>query len=202
MQIATVVVPATADRFDDVATILAPSDKAKGSCWCLSMRLPNAERVALPPGQECARLRRYAEEGTPPGVLAYIDGQPAGWCSIAPRDSYHRLTHSRTIPVVDDLPVWSLVCFAVLAPFRRRGVARTLLRGAVEYAFASGAPAVEAYPMQTTGQRVSTTLSYVGFASLFESEGFVTVSQTNAHSAGLPRVIMRRYRDSPSDVAG
>jgi GNAT superfamily N-acetyltransferase len=186
------VVPATADRFDDVAVLLAPRDPDAPSCWCLSMRLPNAENHALPARERPARLRRYAEEGLAPGVLAYVDGAPAGWCSVAPRASYHRLTHSRTIPTVDEVPVWSIVCFVVRPAFRRRGVTRALLRGAVEFAFANGAPAVEAYPVDTQGERIDGTLAYVGVASLFESEGFHHVQDTKATSARRPRVLMRR----------
>jgi GNAT superfamily N-acetyltransferase len=186
------VVPATADRFDDVAALLAPRDPDAPTCWCLSMRLPNAENRALPPRQRYARLRRFAEDGTPPGVLAYVGEEPVGWCSIAPRSSYHRLAHSRTIQAVDDLPVWSIVCFVVRPPFRRRGVSRALLRGAVDYAFSRGAPAVEAYPVDTDGERIDATLAYVGAVSLFESEGFHRVQPTSATSASRPRILMRR----------
>jgi hypothetical protein len=63
----------------------------------------------------------------PPGVLVYVDGEIAGWCSVSPRTSYHRLVHSRVIPQLDDEPVWSVVCFVVRAPFRRQGIAGHLL---------------------------------------------------------------------------
>jgi hypothetical protein len=32
------VVPATADRFDDVATLLGPRDPDKPACWCLAAK--------------------------------------------------------------------------------------------------------------------------------------------------------------------
>jgi ribosomal protein S18 acetylase RimI-like enzyme len=69
-----------------------------------------------------ARLRRFAEEGTPPGVIAYVDGEPAGWCSASPRSSHHRLQRSRTIPAVDDVPVWSIICIVIRPSFRRQGL--------------------------------------------------------------------------------
>lgn len=138
--------PATADRFEDLAVILAPQSSGSQACWCLSYRIPNQEFRTLAGARRPARLRRYAEEGTPPGVIAYVDGEPAGWCSVSPRASHHRLVHSRTIPAVDDQPVWSVVCFVVRPAFRRRGLARHLLDGAVGYARSQGVPVLEAYP--------------------------------------------------------
>jgi GNAT superfamily N-acetyltransferase len=57
-----------------------------------------------------------------------------------------RLERSRTIPRIDDLPVWSIVCFDVRPGYRRRGIATALLSGAIDYARAHGAIGVEAYP--------------------------------------------------------
>ncbi|ACQ79823.1 GCN5-related protein N-acetyltransferase [Beutenbergia cavernae DSM 12333] len=183
--------PATPERFDDVAAVLAPRSPDVPTCWCLSMRLPNAENHALRGADRGARLRRYAEEGTPPGVVAYVDGEPAGWCSIAPRSSHHRLTHSRTIPTVDDVPVWSIVCLVVRPRFRRRGLARHLLDGAVDYARSRGAPVVEAYPVDPGERRLSSAFAYMGTMSLFEAAGFVRVAETSARAGGAPRWLVR-----------
>jgi GNAT superfamily N-acetyltransferase len=183
--------PATVPRFADVETILSPKNPDAPACWCLSYRLPNHEQRELRGAERSARLRRYAEEGAPPGVIAYVDGEPAGWCSVAPRVSHHRLTHSRTIPTLDDLPVWSIVCFVVRPQFRRQGLARRLLEGAVEHARASGAPAVEGYPIDSARGKVSSAFAYVGTTSLFESVGFERALQTSSKSGGAERWLMR-----------
>ncbi|WP_231955469.1 GNAT family N-acetyltransferase [Occultella aeris] len=188
----TEVVPATAQRFDDVVTILAPKDPDAPVCWCLSYRLPNRENQSLRGSDRAARLRRYAEEGTPPGVVAYVDGEPAGWCSVSPRASHHRLTHSRTIPTVDDVPVWSVICFVIRPPFRRQGLAAQLLEGAVAYAATRAAPALEAYPIDPEGARISSAFAYVGTTALFEAAGFERVARTTSTSGGMTRWLMRR----------
>ncbi|GIG41651.1 GNAT family N-acetyltransferase [Cellulomonas phragmiteti] len=183
--------PATVERFDDVRAVLAPKNPDSPACWCLSYRVPNAEFHALDGADRPARLRRYAEEGTPPGVVAYVDGEPAGWCSVSPRSSHHRLTRSRTIPTVDDVPVWSIVCLVVRPAFRRQGLARHLLDGAIEYARSQGAPMLEAYPIDPQGTRISSALAYVGTTGLFESAGFERVVATDSKSGGVSRWLLR-----------
>lgn len=153
--------------------------------------MPNAEFHALHGPERPARLRHYAEEGTPPGVLAYVDGEPAGWCSVSPRASHHRLNRSRTIPTIDDLPVWSVVCLVVRAAFRRQGLAHQLLSGAIDYARSRGAPMIEAYPVDSAAGRISSSLAYVGTTNLFEAAGFTRVAMTTSKSGGAVRWLMR-----------
>ena len=184
----TVVRPATADRFDDVAVLLGGSGPR--ACWCLSYRLTPAEQGRATGRPE--RMRELLGGATAPGLLAYVDGEPAGWCGLGPRSQMSRLVRSRTIRPVDDLPVWSIVCFVVRAGYRRRGLARELLAGAVSYAAAHDAPAVEGYPIDPAGARVSTSLAYVGTTSMFEAAGFHRVRETSSHSAGLTRWLVRR----------
>jgi hypothetical protein len=50
---------------------------------------------------------------------------------------------------------------------------------------------VEAYPIDAAGRRLDVGFSYVGLASMFDAAGFRRVVETNAHSAGLPRILVR-----------
>jgi GNAT superfamily N-acetyltransferase len=127
-----------------------------------------------------------------PGYVAYLDGEPVGWVGVGVRTETPRLMNSRTIPTIDDQPVWSIGCFRIRPGYRRKGVAKALLAAVVDAARAAGAPGVEAYPIDPGGKRVDATLGFVGFASMFESAGFTEVSPTDARSAGLPRVVVRR----------
>lgn len=182
--------PADGDRFGDVAAILNPSGNER-ACWCLAYRITSAEFNALRGEQRAERVRTLCAERPPPGVLAYTDGTPVGWCGVAPRSRLERLTRSRTIQAIDDVPVWSVVCFVVRSGYRRRGVTRALLDGAVTHARSWGAPALEGYPVDTGGRRINPSAAYVGTTALFESAGFRRIRQTQARSDRLPRWLMR-----------
>jgi GNAT superfamily N-acetyltransferase len=130
-------------------------------------------------------------DGFAPGLIAYLDDEPVGWCGLGPRSAMPRLEHSRTIPRIDDAAVWSIGCLIVRPGFRRRGVTVALIDAAVAYARSKGAPAIEAYPIDPAGKRVSTSFGFTGFTSTFEAAGFRRVVLTDAHSAGLPRWLMR-----------
>jgi GNAT superfamily N-acetyltransferase len=139
-----------------------------------------------------AHMRGLCDSEPGPGVLAFVDGQVAGWCSIAPKTSYRALVNSRTIPHVDDAAAWSAVCFVVGKGFRRRGLMHDLLDGAVEHARASGATVIEGYPVEIEGDRVDQGSAYVGTVRLFEAHGFERVLQTTGRSGGKPRWLVRR----------
>jgi GNAT superfamily N-acetyltransferase len=184
------VLPATAERFDDLTAVLNRSRRAN-HCWCLSPRLALGDIEQLGGGSREEAMRRLCERPIPPGVLAYRDGEPVGWCNVGPRADMSRLTRSRTVPTIDDVPVWSVVCLVVRTGHRRQGVTRVLLDGVVEHARSHGAPALEAYPVEPQA-RMDTAMAFVGTVAMFERAGFTKVVQTNAHSGGLVRWLMRR----------
>ena len=184
-----VIVPATADRWDDIALILGGDDD-KG-CWCQPWRGGTGRYGTAEAGSRPAALRAQLELDVPPGFLAYTGGEPAGWCGVAVRTEAPRLVNSRTIPAIDDRAVWAIGCFRIRVGYRRKGVARALLSHVVEAARDAGAPGVEAYPIDPGGKRVDVGFAFVGLASMFDQAGFRRVLETDAHSAGLPRLLVR-----------
>ena len=184
------VLPATVDRFDDFTTVVNRTRRAN-ACWCLSPRLTIGDIETLGEGSREQAMRRLCERPIPPGVVAYRDGVPVGWCNVGPRSEMSRLVRSRTIPTLDDVPVWSVVCLVVRPGFRRQGVTGHLLDGVVEHARQHAAPMLEAYPVEPKG-RMDVTMAFVGTVPMFERAGFHKVTQTKGHSGGLVRWLMRR----------
>ena len=194
------VVPATPDRWPDVAAIVG--GPGVWGCWCQYYRWSAGDFSRLGPGGGETALRRQLAGDPPPGLLAYLDGEPVGWCGLGPRSRLERLVRSRTIPRADDRPVWSIVCFIVRPGMRRRGIARALLDGAVAYARDAGAVGLEGYPVDPEGARLQTAALYVGTTSMFEAAGFTRVLMTAARSDHRPRWLMRlEFKPAPSAAA-
>jgi GNAT superfamily N-acetyltransferase len=180
-----------AHNFDDMATMFAPKNPESSACWCLSWRLSSKENRELTGTARADKVRQLCSRELAPGVLAYVDGEVAGWAGVAPRAELHPFANSKKIPHVDDLPVWSIWCIRVRPGYRKQGVTRALIDGAIEYARASGAPAVESYPVDNGDQRVDLTMAFVGTRSMFEKSGFTKAADTDSVSGGIPRIVMR-----------
>ena len=183
------VVPATVDRWADVMSVLDAT--GEHGCLCQPWRGKDAQAKAQRLDRR-ERLRRQMEGDPPaPGFVAYRDGEAVGWVGVAVRTEAPRLMNSRTIPLVDDRPVWSIGCFRIRTGFRRQGVATALLAGVVDAARRAGAPGVEAYPIDPGERRVEVGAGYVGIASMFDAAGFQRVLTTDATSGRLPRILVR-----------
>lgn len=179
-----------ASAFEDVRTLVGPKSPDANVCWCLSYRIPsklNTELRGPARGEYVAGLCRTEP---PPGVLAYDGDEPVGWAAVAPR-SDTAFARSRKIPHVDDLPVWSLWCIRVRPGHRGKGISRELISGAVAFARAQGAPAIEAYPLDSGDAKVDLTMAYPGIRKNFERAGFTHAAGTTSVLAGHPRVLMR-----------
>ena len=179
-----------ASSFADVATMVGPKRPESNVCWCLSYRIPSKENLALHGPARGERVQQLVREDPPPGVLAYDGDEVVGWAAIHPRADTSFAT-SRKIPHVDGLAVWSLWCIRVRPGHRGRGISHSLVEGAVQFARARGAPAVEAYPVDNAGRKVDLTMAYVGTQKLFEGAGFVKAADTDSVINGFPRVLMR-----------
>lgn len=140
-------------------------------------RLMNKEYEARKGAANHHALRDIVESGPAPGLLAYQDRRPIGWCAVAPRDAYGRLGRSRILAPVDDRAVWSIVCFFVEKGQRGRGVTVALLEAAVRYAAARGARVVEGYPVEPKKETMPPVFAFTGLASAFRRAGFREVAR-------------------------
>ena len=181
--------PAT--KFGDVRVMLGPKRPDANVCWCLSYRLTSSkENRELTGEARGRRVRQLVRQKLPPGVLAYDGDEVVGWAAVHPRADTS-FARNRKIPHVDDLDVWSVWCIRVKPGCRGRGISNQLLAGAVEFARANDAPAIEGYPVDNKGGRVDLTMAYVGTRRLFEKAGFKQAAPTDSVLDGFPRVLMR-----------
>ena len=130
---------------------------------------------------------------TTSGLVAYLDGEPVGWCAVEPRTAYAGLLRNNRVPwegreedKADD-SVWAVTCVFARAGFRGRGVAYALARAAVDFARSRGARALEGYPIHAKpGQRISWDEIHVGSPGIFAAPGLEEVSHPT-----LRRIVMR-----------
>lgn len=170
---------ATADRWKDVEELFG-SRGACGGCWCMWWRLPHAEYEAARGAKNRRALRDLVEGDAVPGVLAYVDNEPAGWCAVAPREAYRRLETSRILKPIDDRPAWSIVCLFLARPYRKRGLSVRLIEAARRFAAERGAEVVEGYPVAPSKGKTADTFVYHGVVSAFERAGFTVVAAPSA----------------------
>ncbi len=150
---------------------------AYGGCWCMWFRQTGAEYEQSRGADNKAAMCSIVQRGQVPGLLAYVNGEPAGWVSVEPRPAFPRLERSRAARRVDNADVWSIVCFYIGKSFRGQGLMRRLIDAAVEHAVANGASIIEAYPKDLEAGAVSTDAAYVGLLPAFRAAGFEEVAR-------------------------
>ena len=178
--------PLTPDRWSDFERLFGDNG-ACGGCWCMWFRRTNKEFEAAKGAGNRAAMKALVEAGEEPGILAYVDGEPAGWCALAPRESYGRLARSRVLKPVDETPVWSAVCFFVGKRFRGRGLTIGLLEAAAGQVRSRGGAVLEGYPVEPRQKKAPPVFMYHGLASAFTRAGFTEVARRSE-----TRPIMRR----------
>lgn len=148
---------------------------ASNGCWCMYWRL-GPEYHQRPRDMNRTALRRIVQHGPPPGLLAFDGERVVGWCQLTPRAELIWLNRKRALAPMDAAPVWSISCFYVRRGYRRQGVMSALIAAALKAAKRAKAPALEAYPVDTT-QPGSTTNIFTGTASAFGRLGFKTIAR-------------------------
>jgi GNAT superfamily N-acetyltransferase len=176
------IVPIADAAWPDVQQVFGTrGDPAR--CWCQFFKLPNREWWDEPSESKEALLHGQAGEDPGPGLIAYLDGEPVGWCAIEPRPKYPQLLRSKVVTggsaePGDDPSVWAITCFVVRVGFRRRGVASALVAAAVDWARQHDARLIEGYPVDTAArEKTSAAALYHGSVSLFESAGFTVATR-------------------------
>jgi GNAT superfamily N-acetyltransferase len=185
------VVPADQASCADLRAVLGERGVAS-RCQCQRYKLqPRESFASVATADREDRLRRQTGCGDPgsgtSGLVAYLDGEPVGWCAVEPRTAYSGLVRVFTVPWAGrdedrtDDSVWAVTCFVTRVGRRRRGVSRALARAAVDFARERGARALEGYPMTTTDALLEEL--HVGTWSVFVDAGFTEVNRPTVRRA-------------------
>lgn len=191
--------PVTPDRWGDLVALFGPRGAVAG-CWCMWWRLSAKEWESKAYEGNRRSMKKFVDAGDRPGLLAYRDGVPVGWVSVAPRDRFPRIERSRVLGPVDDAEVWSVVCFFIHRTERGSGVGSALLDAAVEEAATRGATIVEGYPVDPRGKKTSNGGAFTGLESMFRAAGFEEVERRSAGRPIMRKTVRRRTKASPGSA--
>lgn len=178
---------ATPRRWPDVVSVFGTRG-APSWCWCQFFTTTGEGYTEDAAANKAELQRQVGSRAAPFGLVAYLDGTPAGWLQLGPRGAFPRITGNRAAGSaleaagVDDaaLTVWRTTCFVVRVGARRSGVARALLDAAVAEARSRGADVLEGHPVDVealTGKPASANL-YHGVLSTYLAAGFSEVGRT------------------------
>lgn len=188
-------IPANRAPWADLEAVLGSVGSSR-QCWCQRYKLHPGEAFRKFPAEERAdRLRAQTHAGEPDssetsGLVAYLDGEPVGWCAVEPRPAFHGMVRNQKVPWEGrdedraDESVWAVTCFVTRRGYRRRGVARALARAAVDFARSRGARALEGYPIVPDNALMEEL--HVGTVEIFRDAGFHEVLRPT-----LRRAVMR-----------
>ena len=156
----------------------------QGSCWCIFYQRAKPAGRGLSPAEQRRINRRdkaaFVREGRSHAILVYDGRTPVGWCQYGPREELPRIDKQRDYqgraPQGPE-KLWRITCFAVLKPYRKRGVASAALRAALEAIRRGGGGLVEAYPITRWLTRAFGNESTHGTESMFVKAGFQRVGR-------------------------
>ena len=168
--------PLTKKYWSDFETLFGERG-ACGGCWCMLWRSNRSEFERNKGAGNRRAMKALVAAGEIPGILAYADRVPVGWCSVAPRDKLPGLARSRILKKVDDAPVWSISCFFIEKKHRGRGISVELIAAAIEHVGRQAGTLLEAYPVEPKKKPAPPVFVWTGLASAFRKAGFKEVAR-------------------------
>lgn len=163
-------------------TVFGKRGDDRGWCWCQRFMEPDLDGASRIPNRDALR-HEVISASVPPGVLAYVDGRPAGWSRVMPRSAVPLIQRNRALRrlLPDDPGAWWITCFAVDRRLRSIGVATALLGAAVVHASSHGATALEGHPVDTDAlkaERLDPSALFTGTMRTFVANGFHEIGRT------------------------
>jgi len=168
--------PVTKENWKDFENLFGEKGACAG-CWCMYWRLRRKEYDAQRGAGTKKKMKSLVNGGNIPGLLAYDNKKPIGWCSVAPREDFPVLENSKVLKRVDSKPVWSVVCFFINKEYRKKGLSVELLNAAKNYVKNNKGKIIEGYPVEPKTSKTADVFAWTGLSSAFKKAGFIEVAR-------------------------
>ncbi|MEJ2195798.1 MAG: GNAT family N-acetyltransferase [Ignavibacteriaceae bacterium] len=168
--------PVTKERWKDFEQLFGKNGACAG-CWCMYWRVSHKIFDKQKGAGNKKAIKKIIIQEKIPGILAYDDLQPVGWCSIAPREEFTRLENSRILKPVDNKYVWSVTCFFINRKYRNKGLSADLLNASKKLVKARGGRIIEGYPIEPRKNKIPDAFAWVGLSGAFLKTGFKEVAR-------------------------
>jgi GNAT superfamily N-acetyltransferase len=181
--------PVTMERWKGFEKLFGKNGACAG-CWCMFWRITRKDYDAQKGEGNKKAMKKIINSGTVPGIIAYFDNEPIGWCSVAPRTDFPGLENSRILQPVDEKPVWSVSCFYIRNDFRNKGVSVELLKAASKFVKSRKGKILEGYPNESKKDKMPPAFAWHGLASAFRQAGFKEVER-RSETRPIMRLVLK-----------
>ncbi|WP_375400051.1 GNAT family N-acetyltransferase [uncultured Amnibacterium sp.] len=147
-----------------------------GGCWCTWFHRPTHSAPVAGQEQSAERTRAFkrdlVETGRAHAALVFDGEKAVGWAQYGSPDELPGIAHRKEVEAEgSSFPDWRITCVFVDRLYRRRGVARIAVEGALDLIPTTGGGTVESYPQDTSGKKVSASFLYNATRTTFEQAG-------------------------------
>jgi hypothetical protein len=173
------------DTWDAFADLVERHNGVFGGCWCTYFQTMHEEKT-FEAASNRALKERLVREGRAHASLVFDDDVAVAWCEFGSCAELPNIYHRKQYEEEADLhPDYRITCLFIDKRYRRHGLSRIALQGALDLIAQAGGGIVEGYPHDPEGRRVA--VLYNGTRSLFERAGFELV-----RAKGQRNTVMRR----------
>ena len=168
--------PVAKENWKDFENLFGEKGACAG-CWCMYWRIRRKDYDKLRGSGTKRKMKSLVYNGIVPGILAYDNNKPVGWCSVAPREDFPVLENSRVLKIIDEKPVWSVVCFFINKAYRKKGLSVELLNAVKCYVKMNKGTIIEGYPVEPKSGKTADVFAWTGLSSAYKKAGFKEVAR-------------------------
>ena len=171
--------PLDASTWDGFAELVERNNGIYGGCWCIVHHREYQRGVSDPRTLK----EQLVRAGRAHAAVVFDDaGLAQGWCQYGSPDELG-LKHVRAYAADPPPPArWRITCVFVDKRYRRQGVARAAIEGALAEIARAGGGLVEAVSETTTGRQAQDRFLFSATVELFDELGFTRLRQVGKHA--------------------